>query len=30
MPDWKQEIRRRPAGVNLEPTREATIMEELA
>jgi putative ABC transport system permease protein len=30
MPDWKSEIRRRLAGVKLEPTREAAIIEELA
>jgi putative ABC transport system permease protein len=30
MLDWKHEIRRRLAGVNLEPTREAAIVEELA
>src|SRR6266511_228268 len=30
MPDWKQEIRRRLAGLELEPTREAGIVEELA
>jgi len=30
MPDWKSEIRRRLAGSKLEPTREATIVEELA
>jgi putative ABC transport system permease protein len=30
MPDWKHEIRRRLAGVKLEPTREAAIVEELA
>src|SRR5262245_5081842 len=30
MPDWKPEIRRRLAGVKLEPTREAAIVEELA
>jgi putative ABC transport system permease protein len=30
MPDWKPEIRRRLAGVKLEPTREAAIIEELA
>src|SRR5215510_8123867 len=30
MSDWKQEIRRRLAGSELEPTREATIVEELA
>src|SRR6266536_4367030 len=29
MPDWKQEIRRRLAGLELEPTREAAIVEEL-
>src|SRR5499433_3973579 len=30
MPDWKHEIRRRLAGVKLEPTREAAIIEEIA
>jgi predicted permease len=30
MPDWKREIRRRLAGVKLEPAREAAIIEELA
>ena len=30
MPDWKHEIRQRLAGVKLEPTREAAIIEELA
>jgi putative ABC transport system permease protein len=30
MPDWKAEIRRRLAGLRLEPTREAAIVEELA
>src|SRR5262245_62251200 len=30
MPDWKKEIRRRLAGSELEPTREAAIVEELA
>jgi putative ABC transport system permease protein len=30
MPDWEHEIRRRLAGVKLEPTREAAIVEELA
>src|SRR5262245_46030893 len=30
MPDWKCEIRRRLAGVKLEPTCEAAIIEELA
>ncbi len=30
MPDWKEEIRRRLAGLNLQPTREAEIVEELA
>jgi putative ABC transport system permease protein len=29
MPDWKHEIRRRLAGVKLEPAREAAIIEEL-
>src|SRR5215813_9139040 len=30
MPEWKQEIRQRLAGLHLEPSREATIVEELA
>ena len=30
MSDWKQEIRRRLAGLSIEPTREAEIVEELA
>ncbi len=30
MPEWKQEIRRRLAGLQLEPAREAAIVEELA
>ena len=30
MPDWKHEIRRRLAGVKLEPAREAAVVEELA
>ena len=30
MPSWKPEIRRRLASLKLEPTREATIVEELA
>jgi putative ABC transport system permease protein len=30
MPDWKQEINERLANLNLEPTREAAIVEELA
>jgi putative ABC transport system permease protein len=30
MPDWQQEIRRRLAGLRLEPTREAEITEEMA
>src|SRR5262245_3897767 len=30
MPDWKQEIRPRLAGLRLRPTREAAIVEELA
>src|SRR5882672_4833194 len=30
MPEWKPEIRRRLAGLNLAPTREATIIEEFA
>ncbi len=28
--NWKQEIRKRIAGLKLEPTREAEIVEELA
>jgi hypothetical protein len=28
--DWKPEIRQRLAGLKLEPTREAAIVEELA
>jgi putative ABC transport system permease protein len=30
MPDWKAEIRRRLAGLQLTPTREAAIVDELA
>src|SRR5262245_54977052 len=30
MPEWKQEIRRRLAGLKLEPTRESEIVDELA
>jgi predicted permease len=30
VPDWKPEIRQRLAGLKLEPTREAAIVEELA
>src|SRR5262245_42687412 len=30
MPDWKLEVRRRLAGVKLEPTREAAVVEVLA
>ncbi len=30
MPDWKPEIRRRLAGLKLETTREAAIVEEFA
>src|SRR5882672_11069562 len=30
MPDWKREIRQRLAELNLAPTREAEIVEELA
>ena len=30
MPDWKDQIRKRLAGLKLEPTREAAIIEELA
>src|SRR5262245_19730828 len=30
MPAWKQEIRQRLAGLRLEPSREAAIIEELA
>jgi len=29
MPEWKQEIRQRLAGLKLEPAREATVIEEL-
>lgn len=30
MPEWGKEIRKRLAGLKLEPTREAEIVEELA
>jgi predicted permease len=30
MPDWKPEIRRRLAGLKLEPTRETAIVEEIS
>src|SRR6266540_2947651 len=30
MPDWKPEIRQRLAGLQLAPTREAAVVEELA
>jgi hypothetical protein len=30
MPEWKEEVRRRLAGAQLEPTREAEIVDELA
>lgn len=30
MPEWKQEIRKRLAGLRLSPTREAEIVEELS
>src|SRR5262245_32394928 len=30
MPDWDQEIKERLANLNLEPTREAAVVEELA
>ncbi|HJQ25491.1 MAG TPA: ABC transporter permease [Blastocatellia bacterium] len=30
MPDWRDEIRQRLAGLKLEPTREAEIIEELS
>jgi len=30
MPEWKQEIRKRLAGLNLPPTREEEIIEELS
>src|SRR5438046_1651690 len=30
MPDWKQEILKHTAGLNLEPARETEIVEELA
>src|SRR5262245_5522527 len=30
MPEWKQQIRQRLAGLHLEPSREASIIEELA
>ena len=30
MPEWKKEIRKRLAGLNLPPTREEEIIEELS
>src|SRR5262245_48061809 len=30
MPEWKEEIRRRLAGLKLDPAREAEIVEELS
>src|SRR5215216_3052403 len=30
MPDWKDEVRRRLAGLRLSPTRESEIVEELS
>lgn len=30
MPDWPEEVRRAIAGLNLEPTREAEVVEELS
>lgn len=30
MPDWKQEIRKQLAALNLSPTREVEIIEELS
>ena len=30
MPDWKEEIKQRLSGLNLEPTREADIVEEIS
>ena len=30
MPEWEEEIRKRLAGLKIEPTREAEIVEELA
>ncbi len=30
MPDWKEEIRRRLAGLKIEPAREAEIVDEMA
>ena len=30
MPDWKQEINERLASLNLDPTREDAVVEELA
>jgi putative ABC transport system permease protein len=30
MPDWKQEIKERLANLNIDPTREAAVVEELA
>jgi hypothetical protein len=29
MPEWKEEVRKRLSGLNLAPTREAEIIEEL-
>jgi replication fork clamp-binding protein CrfC len=30
MPDWKHEVRKRLADLNLEPVREQEIVEELS
>ena len=30
MPDWKEEVRKRLAGLKLAPAQEAEIVEELA
>jgi hypothetical protein len=30
MPEWKQEIRKQLAALNLSPTREEEIIEELS
>jgi len=30
MPEWKEEIRQRLASLNLQPEREAEIVEELS
>ena len=30
MPDWPKEVRAAIAGLNLEPTREADVVEELS